>query len=689
MNHRRLGLVLCTLMVLAPLFAGELSAADQPKPLISGLKNPESVCLGPNGLAYVTEIGEFDKDGDGQVSLIKDGKATAFATGLDDPKGIVYFNNAFYVTDKTRVVKIDMGGKVTPFATPDKFPTAPKFLNDIAVDSEVDFTKNGVLFVSDSGDLKGADGAVYRIDVRSGKVTLVVNAEKLPGLATPNGLALDGASHLLLLDFGSGILYRIKLADSSAQKIADGFDGGDGLAWDKFGKLFITSWKSGKVWGIPRPGQKPILMPASFEQAADLCLDAANKNVLIPDMKAGTLTAVPANIAGWEVDESPLSIGTEVAFPNLEWTGWSAEEESGKVKPLRPILLTHAGDGSNRVFVPTQQGVVHVFSNDPAAAKTTVFLDITSRIRYLDNQNEEGLLGLAFHPKFKENGEFFIFYTDVKSKMANVVSRFKVSKANPNQADPASEEEIIRFEKPYWNHDGGTILFGRDGYLYITHGDGGNFNDPHENGQNLNTLLGKVLRIDIDRKEDGKNYAIPKDNPFAGKKDAKPEIWAYGLRNIWRMAFDRKTGELWAGDVGQNLYEEIDIVKKGGNYGWNIRESLHPFGAKGVDVRSDLIDPIWEYHHDIGKSITGGLVYRGKNIPELDGAYLYADYVSARIWALWYDAAKGRVVANREIKGNGIPIPSFGEDEKGEAYFLVHNATGKNIYRFVKSAAGK
>jgi glucose/arabinose dehydrogenase len=430
-------------------------------------------------------------------------------------------------------------------------------------------------------------------------------------------------------------------------------------------------------------------MPVTFEQAADLCIDAANKNVLIPDMKAGTLTAVPASIAGWEVDETPLSVGTEVAFPNLEWTGWKAEDDTGKVAVLRPILLTHAGDGSNRVFVPTQQGVVHVFPNDDSAKKTSIFLDITPRIRYLDKQNEEGLLGMAFHPKFKQKGEFFIFYTDVKSKMANVVSRFRVSKTNPNMADPASEEEIIRFEKPYWNHDGGTILFGPDGYLYITHGDGGNFNDPHENGQNLNTLLGKVLRLDVDHKDSGKNYAIPKDNPFVGKKDVKPEIWAYGLRNIWRMAFDRKTGELWAGDVGQNLYEEIIILKAGGNYGWNIRESLHPFGVKGVDVRPDLIEPIWEYHHDIGKSITGGLVYRGKKVPELEGAYIYADYISARIWALWYDAAKGRVVANREIRGPGIPIPSFGEDEQGEAYFLVHNATGKGIYRFVKSAGGK
>jgi glucose/arabinose dehydrogenase len=671
--------IFCFILIAAP-----LSAPDLPKPLVTGLKSPESVCIGPDGRAYVTEIGEFGKDGDGAVSRINDGKVEPFATGLDDPKGIVTFANAFYIADKTKVVKIEPNGRVTTLAGPEKFPAPPQFLNDIAVEPE-----NGILFVSDSGDLMGKGGAVYRIDLRSGKVTLVVNAERLTGLHTPNGLAMDGASHLLMLDFGSGILYRIKLDDSSSQKVADGFDGGDGLAWDKFGRLFISSWKTGHVWGIPRPGQKPVLLTDKFEQSADLCLDATGRNLLIPSMKDGTLTALPTTIPGWEVDDSPLAIEAQVAFPNLEWTGWSAEDESGKLVQLRPILLTHAGDGSNRVFVPTQQGVIHVFPNDDAAKKTTVFLDISKRVRYLDNQNEEGFLGLAFHPKYKENGEFFIFYTDVKARMDNVVSRFRVSKTDRNQADPASEQEIIRFTKPFWNHDGGTIAFGPDGYLYITHGDGGAGNDPHENGQNLKTLLGKVIRIDIDRKEGGKNYAVPKDNPFVGKKDTAPEIWAYGLRNIWRMAFDRKTGILWAGEVGQNLYEEIDILKAGGNYGWNLRESLHPFGVKGVDVRPDLIDPIWEYHHDVGKSITGGLVYRGKKLPELDGAYLYADYVSSRIWALWYDAAKGRVIANREIKGPGIPIPTFGEDEKGEAYFLLHVPSSRVIYRFAKSVASQ
>lgn len=666
-------------LLLTSPFLSTLLAADLPKPFITGLKNPESACLGRDGLIYVTEIGDFNKDGDGLVSVIKDGKASSFATGMDDPKGIVAGPDAFYVTDNTKVLKVDLTGKVTTLIAPENFPTKPIFLNDIELDRE-----NGLLYISDSGK-EGAGGAVYRLDIRLNKVDLIVDAKRLDGLKTPNGLAMDGASHLMLLDFGSGILHRIKLADFSSTKVAEGFKGGDGLTWDKHGQLFITSWESGQVWGIARPGQTPVPLTKFEKSAADSCLDVTGQNILIPDMLAGTLTALPAVIKGAEVDKTPLGIKTELAFPNLEFTGWSPEDSNGRGTPLRPILLTHAGDGSNTLYVPTQQGVIHGFPNDNAATKTEVFLDIKDRVKYSDMQNEEGLLGLAFHPKFKQNGEFFVFYTDLKSKMANVVSRFKVSKTDPKKADPASEEVIIRFEKPFWNHDGGTIAFGADGYLYVTHGDGGNANDPHENGQNLKTLLGKVLRLDIDHKADGKNYAIPKDNPFVGK-DAAPEVWCYGLRNVWRMAFDRTTGQLWAADVGQNLYEEIDILTAGGNFGWNLREGLHPFGKKGVDVRPDLIEPLWEYHHDLGKSITGGLIYRGKSLPELVGSYIYADYITGQIYALTYDAKQNRVVANRQLKSTGIPIISFGEDAAGEVYTLVVAQNGKGISRIVKAA---
>jgi glucose/arabinose dehydrogenase len=655
--------------------------AELPAPLVTGLKTPESVCLGSRGRIYVTEIGEFGKAGDGQVSVIVDGKATPFATGLDDPKGIVAFQDALYVADRTRVVKIDSQGKVTTFAAPGAFPSPPLYLNDIAVEPE-----RGALFVSDSGDSKGGRVAIYRIDLKSGKVGPVLDTKSFPGLSTPMGLVLDGASHLLMVDFGTGILYRITLANRSVERVADGFEGAYGLTWDLHGQLFVTSWKTGKVFGIPRPGEKAVELDATFAQAADSCLDATGRFLLVPDMKAGTLTALPTKIPGREVDDSPLPIGVEVAFPRVQWTGWSPESEEGRLTPLRPVGLTHAGDGSRRVFVTVQEGVIHAFPGDDDAAKTAVFLDIRNRVRYSDKQNEEGLLGLAFHPRFRTNGEFFVFYTDASATMTNVVSRFRVSKSDPNVADPASEERILAFEKPFWNHDGGTIVFGPDGYLYVTHGDGGAGGDPHGNGQNLKTLLGKVLRIDVDHRAGGKAYAIPGDNPFVGRKDAAPEIWAYGIRNIWRMAFDRKTGALWAGEVGQNLYEEIDILHAGDNYGWNLRESLHPFGAKGVDVRKDLIDPIWEYHHDLGKSITGGLVYRGSKLPELDGAYLYADYVASRLWALRYDAARGRVVANRAIKSPGFPIVSFGEDEDGEAYFLTLTPNGRGIYRFVQAA---
>ena len=356
-----------------------------------------------------------------------------------------------------------------------------------------------------------------------------------------------------------------------------------------------------------------------------------------------------------DVDESALPLQVQRAFPNL--------------RLRRPVVIANAGDGSNRVFFVTQQGVIHVVPDDPSVKKTATFLDIESRVVYKDKENEEGMLGLAFHPHYKRNGLFFVYYTTSDAPHTSVVSRFRVSDDDPNQADPESEEEILRVAQPYWNHNGGGLAFGPDGYLYIALGDGGSGNDPHGNGQNLETLLGSILRINIDRKDDGKNYAIPKDNPFVRHERARSEIWAYGLRNVWGMAFDRKTGQLWAADVGQNIWEEINLIHRGGNYGWNLREATHKFGEHGSEARPDLIDPIWEYHHDVGKSITGGSVYRGKKLPRLAGAYVYADYVSGRVWALRYDANKKQVVANHSISAKSMPIVAFGEDEQGEIYF--------------------
>ncbi len=663
--------------------AAAASAADKPpQPLATGLKNPESVIVGPDKAIYVSAIGEFDKDGDGAVLIVgADGQLKPFVSNLNDPKGLAVYQQWLFVADKDRVLRIDKSGKATVLAGPDAFPSKPKFLNDLVADPE-----SGVVYASDSGDLKGADGAVYRIDPK-GKVTLVTDAKKLPGLKVPNGLVMDGQNHLLMLDHATGQVYRIKIADGSGTKVAEGFEGGDGLAWDRWGRLYVSSWTQGKVWAIGREGDKPALLAEGFQSAADLCLDPTDSKLLVPDMKAGTITAIPAQVPGAEVDQTPLALKPAVAFPDLKWAGFDPEPASGKVVPLRLLLLTHAGDGSNRVFVGEQHGVIHVFPNDQKAKQTKLFLDIHDKVFYHDDENEQGFLGLAFHPDYKKTGEFFVFYTDKKNKKQNVLSRFRVSKDDPDRADPATEEELLRIERPFWNHDGGTIVFGPDGYLYIVLGDGGSANDPMGNGQNLNTILGKILRIDVNTKGKDAKYGIPKDNPFVDRPEARPEIWAYGVRNPWRISFDRKTGQLWCGDVGQNLYEEIDLITKGGNYGWRLRESLHPFSPEGVGPRPDLIDPIWEYHHDVGKSICGGFVYRGSRLPELEGHYLHADYVTGKVWALKYDEAKKRVVANHPIQYGGQPILSFGEDEKGEIYFLTVTSTGQGIQWFVP--AGK
>jgi glucose/arabinose dehydrogenase len=391
------------------------------------------------------------------------------------------------------------------------------------------------------------------------------------------------------------------------------------------------------------------------------------------------LGAASATAQEAAIDESPLPVQAEPAFPHLVWPDTLTGADEGLNRDPRPLVVTGAGDGTNRIFVATQPGTIHVFPNDPQVEDIGTFLDIRERVHYrVPQENEEGFLGLAFHPKYKDNGEFFVYYTgayDDQRDRRSVISRFRVSKDDPNRADPASEEILLVIPDKYWNHNGGTLVFGPDGYLYIGLGDGGQGGDPDRNGQDLSALWGKILRIDVDHKDPGIEYAIPKDNPFVGHtaangKPARGEVWAYGIRNVWRIAFDRATGDLWAGEVGQDTWEEVDIITKGGNYGWNLREGKHPF-KNGSEPRPDLIEPLIDYHHNVGKSITGGNVYRGHSAPQLEGAYLYADFVSGKMWALWYDRAAQRVTANREIIPNAGAVITFGEDDNGETYFTT------------------
>jgi glucose/arabinose dehydrogenase len=370
----------------------------------------------------------------------------------------------------------------------------------------------------------------------------------------------------------------------------------------------------------------------------------------------------------------------------------------------RPVWMSEAPDGSGRFFVVGQAGKILVIKKGSDGGDAKEFLNIEDRRPYFEN--EDGLLSIAFHPDFKTNGLFYIYYTqknpaDQNLKPQNypfrsVISEFKVSATDPDKADMSSERILLEVPQPFWNHKGGELCFGPDGYLYLGLGDGGLGGDPFGSGQSTSTLLAKMLRIDVNSRETvGRGnrehelpYGIPRDNPFVDEPNARHEIFAYGLRNPWRYSFDRNTGDLWVGDVGQDLWEEVDLVTKGGDYGWSVREGAHHYkpGPPGVQY----IDPVIEYphkpnlqpeamfpDHSIGLCVIGGYVYRGKKYPSLDGIYIYCDYNLGTIWGLLYDRDAHKVTAHGKLLQQPKNITSFAEDMDGEIYVLTQ---GGEIY---------
>jgi uncharacterized repeat protein (TIGR03806 family) len=396
-----------------------------------------------------------------------------------------------------------------------------------------------------------------------------------------------------------------------------------------------------------------------------------------------SLDAYAQSESGKPAAPSPQDQAVDIA-EDLPQQHVGLERAYSRLRFNRPVYLSGAGDGSGRLFVVEQAGIVRWISQKEENPTSRVFLDISNRVSR--RGNEEGLIGFAFHPKFKENGFVFCHYssdqqrTGDKNVASNIISRFKVSD-DPNVVDLESEKILLTIPQPFENHNGGAMAFGNDGYLYFSLGDGGFRDDPMGNGQKLSTMLGAINRIDVDSEANGKPYAIPGDNPFVADPKAAPELFAIGLRNVWRFSFDRKTGELWAADVGQNLIEEVDIVIKGGNYGWNRYEANDDFAKETKLAIARHDKPIAWYGHQWGGSITGGNVYRGKRFPVLDGAYFFGDYMTGNLWRTKLDET-GKYQTEL-VRRTGRSIASFGEDDDGEVFLLSFDG---GIYRLVPTA---
>jgi quinoprotein glucose dehydrogenase len=377
-----------------------------------------------------------------------------------------------------------------------------------------------------------------------------------------------------------------------------------------------------------------------------------------------------------------------------------------KLQIERPVWMSEAPDGSQRLFIVYQSGKILIAKKNSDGADAKEFFNIEERDPTAGGQNECGLLSLAFHPGFTTNHLFYVYYNQLNKNKNNspqnypirsVISEFKVSDADADKADLKSERIVLEVPQPFGNHKGGQISFGPDGFLYIGLGDGGLGDDPFGSGQSTSTLLAKILRIDVNTRGmmgKGKSqhplqYGIPNDNPFVKEPDmgdhgARHEIFAYGLRNPWRYSFDSKTGDLWCGDVGQNLWEEVDLIVMGGNYGWSVREGAHHFkpGPRGATYD----EPVIEYphqnrfqkdamfpDHQIGLCVIGGYVYHGKKSPSLEGVYIYGDYNLGEFWGLRYDAVTKKAVAHGELLKQADNIDSFAEDADGEVYALMQS----------------
>ena len=392
---------------------------------------------------------------------------------------------------------------------------------------------------------------------------------------------------------------------------------------------------------------------------------------------SGSSEAEPGATASPTSEGMPPAAGSPTPSQEPEPTGPLPRLRLERVFPnLSFATMTGLYQGQDgRFYVLERPGRILTFENSPSA-QPQVFLDIRDKVD--DSGSEMGLLGFALAPDFAQTGYFYLNY-NAGSPRRTIIARY-TAPGPRTQADPASEQILLDVGQPFPNHKGGQTSFGPDGFLYIGFGDGGSGNDPQGNGQNRNVLLGKILRIDVSGGGSGLPYRIPADNPFVGQGGVRQEIWAYGFRNPWRFSFDRQTGELWAGDVGQNTREEIDLVTKGGNYGWVIMEGNGCVGSGSCD-RTGLTLPVHEYRTASPNcSVTGGFVYRGSTVAALRGAYVFGDFCSGIIWGLRYDGGSVNEVA--ELVRSGLQISSFAQDNQGEIYALAYGSSG-GIYRIV------